>query len=130
MILSVKFTSYKAEVLAKIQQAKNNALEICGGTAEKYAKENITKNRSVQTGVLRNSIAHEQRDENTEAVGTNVEYAPYVEFGHNQEPGRYVPAIGARLVADHVAAKPYLRPAVENHRSEYEKIIRGELQKV
>lgn len=28
----------------------------------------------------------------------NVEYAPYVEYGHTQEVGRYVPAIGKRLV--------------------------------
>ncbi len=26
-----------------------------------------------------------------------VEYASYVEFGHRQEPGRYVPAIGKKL---------------------------------
>ena len=26
-----------------------------------------------------------------------VEYASYVEYGHRQEPGRYVPAIGKRL---------------------------------
>lgn len=28
----------------------------------------------------------------------NTEYAPYVEYGHAQEVGRYVPAIGKRLV--------------------------------
>jgi len=27
----------------------------------------------------------------------NVNYAPYVEYGHRQQPGRYVPAIGKRL---------------------------------
>ena len=26
-----------------------------------------------------------------------VEYASYVEYGHRQEPGRYVPALGKRL---------------------------------
>lgn len=121
--MSVKFTSYKTECLEKIRQAKARALEICGGTAEGYAKQLCP----VNTGVLRNSISHEQRNENTEAVGTNVTYAPYVEFGHNQEPGRYVPAIGKRLVASHVAGKPYLCPAVEEHQDEYEKIIRTEL---
>lgn len=128
--MAFKFTSYKAEALAKIQRAKDNALEIVGGTAERYVKENLTRNHSVKTDVLRGSIAHEQRDEDTEAISTNVEYAPYVEFGHNQEPGRYVPAIGKRLVVSHVAAKPYLRPAVEDHRDEYAKIINGELEKV
>lgn len=121
--MSVKFTSYKAEVLEEIRYAKARALEICGGTAEGYAKQLCP----ADTGNLRNSISHEQRSEDTEAVGTSVTYAPYVEFGHNQEPGRYVPAIGKRLVASHVAARPYLCPAVENHQKEYESIIRSEL---
>lgn len=51
-------------------------------------------------------------------VGTNVEYAPYVELGHAQEPGRYVPAIGKRLKASHVAGKPFLAPAVTGNMDE------------
>ena len=121
--MPVKYTSYKQECLDRLRQAKARALEICGGTAEGYAKQLCP----ADTGNLRNSISHEQRSENTEAVGTSVSYAPYVEYGHNQEPGRYVPAIGKRLVASHVAAKPYLCPAVENHQEEYENIIRSEL---
>ena len=31
-----------------------------------------------------------------------VYYAEYVEYGHRQEPGRFVPAIGKRLKADWV----------------------------
>jgi len=38
-------------------------------------------------------------------VGTIVKYAPFVEFGHKQEVGRYVPAIGKRLVAPFVEAR-------------------------
>lgn len=34
-----------------------------------------------------------------------VEYASYVEFGHRQTPGRYVPAIGKRLKANWVNGK-------------------------
>lgn len=33
----------------------------------------------------------------TTKISNNVGYASYVEFGHRQEPGRYVPAIGKRL---------------------------------
>lgn len=107
--MSVKYTSHKAECLSEIAKAKARALEICGGTAERYAKQYCP----VDTGNLRNSIAHEQRDENTEAVGTNVQYAPYVELGTRK-----------------MTARPYLRPAVEGHRAEYEKIIRTELSGV
>ena len=126
--MGVIFTNNSPAVLSELQKKIDRALEICGGTAENHAKTNITRNRSVITGNLRNSITHEQADDHTEAIGTNVYYAPYVELGHNQEPGRYVPAIGKRLKAAHVAAKPYLRPAVENHRAEYIRIIETELK--
>lgn len=128
--MGVSFTSHKKEVMDAVQEAKARALEICGGTAERYAKENITVNKSVDTGNLRNSIAHEQEDENTEIVGSTVYYAPYVELGHSQEPGRFVPAIGRRLVRSWVDAKPFLRPAVDDHRQEYRRIIETELKKV
>ena len=56
-------------------------------------------------------------------VGTNVEYAPYVELGHRQQPGRFVPKIKKRLKRSWVPGKPFLRPAFENHRDEIEQII-------
>lgn len=121
--MPVRFTSYKKEVLDKVRQAKARALEICGGTAEGYAKQGCP----VDSGALRNSITHEQRSEDTEAVGTDMYYAPFVEYGHNQQPGRYVPVLGKRLVASHVAAKPFMAPAVEGHQKEFEGIIRSEL---
>lgn len=128
--MSIKYTSHKAECEAAVDQAIARALEICGGTAERYAKENLQRNKSVKSGTLFGSITHEPRDKYTEAVGTETKYAPYVELGHHQQPGRYVPAIGKRLIASYVKGKPYLRPAVENHRSEYEKIIQTELKDI
>lgn len=103
---SVKYTSYKAERLQDVKSKIARALEVIGGTAEGYAK----KLCPVDTGNLRNSIAHEMRGENTVAVGTNVHYAPYVELGTRK-----------------MRAQPYLRPAVENHRKEYEAIAKQEL---
>ena len=100
------YISYRADREADIQRGIARALEICGGTAERYAKEKCP----VDTGNLRNSIAHAQKDANTESIGTNVHYAPYVELGTRK-----------------MRAQPYLRPAVEDHRAEYEKIFKGEL---
>ena len=81
----------------------------------------------VDTGLLRDSITHAYNDESDHEVvllvGTNVYYAPYVELGHRQQPGRFVPKIGKRLVKSYVNGKPFLRPAFENHRQEIEKII-------
>jgi len=47
-------------------------------------------------------------------VGSDADYAPYVEFGHAQEPGRFVPAIGKRLVAGSVKPYPFVRPAIDD----------------
>ena len=77
-------------------------------------------------GTLRNSITHAYNDDGhqvTLLVGSNVKYAPYVELGHHQQPGRFVPAIKKRLVRSWVPGKPFLRPAFENHIDEIEQII-------
>ena len=104
---NVKFTSYKARRQQDIKSKTARALEVIGGTAEGYAKQLCP----VDTGNLRNSITHQMRGENTVAVGTNVHYAPYVELGTSK-----------------MRAQPYLRPAVENHRAEYEAIANQELK--
>ena len=119
----MKVTSHKESVLSELDKACARALEICGGKAESYAK----KLCPVDTGNLRNSITHQQMDQRTEVIGTNCEYAVFVELGHHQQPGRYVPAIKKRLVRDFVPGKPYLRPALENHISEYIAVIQREL---
>lgn len=101
--MAVTFKSYAKDVLTAEQAAKNKALEIIGGKAESYAK----KLCPVDTGRLRNSITHQQYDENTEVIGTNVEYAPYVELGTTR-----------------MTARPYLRPAAEGHTAEYLAIMK------
>jgi len=54
-----------------------------------------------------------------------VEYASYVEFGHRQEPGRYVPAIGKRLKAGWVNGQYFLTFAEKD----LERIAPGILEK-
>ena len=119
--MASRYTSYKSDVLSAVRDAKKQALEVCGGKAEGYCKQGCP----VQTGNLRNSIAHELQGEDAVAIGTDVFYAPYVEYGHNQEPGRFVPVLGKRLVASHVAAKPFMEPGVMGHSAEWESIIKS-----
>lgn len=106
--MSFSFRSYKKEVLSHTQENINRALEIIGGMAEGYAKQACP----VDTGNLRNSIAHEQESEDTEVVGTTVFYAPFVELGTRN-----------------MKAKPYLRPAIEGHTAEYKAVAERELAK-
>ena len=105
--MSVIFKSHAKEALSAMENAKAKALEIIGGKAEGYAKRLCP----VDTGRLRNSITHQRYDENTEVIGSNVEYAPHVELGHHTSGGSYVPG------------KPFLQPAAENHTGEYRKIL-------
>ena len=109
-----EFVSHRAELEKEVQQAAARALEIIGGMAESYAKAICP----VDTGRLRNSITHMQENATTEVIGTNVEYAPYVELGTKRN--------GKQLMA----ARPYLRPAAENHSEEYKQVIIRELKKV
>lgn len=110
--MSVVFTSHANEALSAQAIAKARALEIIGGKAESYAK----KLCPVDTGRLRNSITHQQYDDSTEVIGSNVEYAPHIELGHHTRGGTYV------------AGRAFLRPAAENHSAEYRAIIQREMQ--
>lgn len=123
---ALSVTSHSHTVESDVTKAIHRALEICGGKAETYAK----KLCPVDTGNLRNSITHQREGDDTEMIATAVTYAPYVEIGHHQTPGRYVPAIGKRLVASYVPGKPYMAPALENHVSEYKEVFETELSKI
>ena len=106
--MSVSFTSNLNEILEESKRKIAIALEICGGKAESYAKELCP----VDTGNLRNSITHAQTGEQEETIGSNVEYAPYVELGTVR-----------------MRARPFLQPAAENHSEEYRQIIENELKR-
>lgn len=105
----IKLTDNSGEVLKELQDKIPTVLEAWGLQAERHAKEYCP----VDTGRLRNSITHaEGEEENTEVVATNVYYAPYVEAGHILPSGKQV------------APQPFLKPAVENHISEYQAIAK------
>ena len=106
--MNIQFTDNSKEVSDNIKAALLRGLETCGLIAEGYAK----KLAPVDTGNLRNSITHEVDDGEPAAyIGTNVEYAPYQELG-----------------TIHMAAQPFLKPAVADHANEYRKIIEKELK--
>ncbi len=97
----------REEVLKELNNQTLVALEACGLKAERYAKMECP----VKTGRLRNSIAHAVSTDLNAYIGTNVEYAPYVENGAR---GR--------------APKHFLKHAAENHADEYVAIIRKYLK--
>jgi phage gpG-like protein len=97
-----KFTDNSAAVLKAFETKKRQALDACGAHGERCAKSKTP----VKTGRLRDSIAHAP-GKDAEYIGTNVEYAPYVEMGsiHNKHPAHM------------------LKRAITEHISEYKAII-------
>lgn len=80
--MSYTYKDNSKSVLDALQRAKKRGLEAIGLTAEGHAK----KNTPVDTGRLRNSVSHATDDE-AAYIGTNVEYAPYVELGAQGRKG-------------------------------------------
>jgi HK97 gp10 family phage protein len=103
-----RIIDHSQEIINATNEAIYNALEIIGAKAADYAAGKAP----VDTGRLKNSLTHEvAMDEKAVYVGTNVEYAPFVEYGTSRQ-----------------RAQPYLRPAVENHMDEYKHILEEELK--
>lgn len=105
----IEITSNISITKEALEEAKEICLEMLGLAAERHAKEYCP----VVTGRLRNSITHAPNaDESYVAVGTNVEYASYVELGSSRRKNPH----------------PYIRPGIENHLDEYKKIIENVLK--
>lgn len=105
----------KLKNLSKINL--NLPLEKACLLVENAAKENAP----VSTGNLRRSITHEING-NEGIIGTNVEYAPYVEFGTGlfatdgngrDTPWKYQTADGQWYTTKGQKPQPFLGPALE-----------------
>lgn len=128
------------EIINALGVAKARALEIIGQNAERYAKAlcpvgtvESTGKKGYRGGTLRGSITHGVTDGETVYIGTNVEYAPYVELGTGSNftpPPEWeqfdVPS-SKGVGHGYVKPRPFLSPAIADHKSEYEDIIRQEL---
>lgn len=139
-----KFTDHSAEVLRALEENEDAALEALGLAAEGYAKANITRFPRVDTGRLRNSISHSAQKDAV-YIGTNVEYASYVEFGtgplaggtaadgtqivgRQDVPWFYKDAKGKGHISYGMAPAHYLKNAVTEHKSAYQRILTNYLK--
>lgn len=124
------FKDNSKEILQLMAEAKARALERCGLEAESYAKDLSP----VDTGRLRNSISHKTDDDNA-YIGTNLEYAPYVELGTGKyypggrsSPWGYQDAKGNWHRTQGSEAQPFLKPAVADHAQTYRNIVKDEMK--
>ena len=104
--MSYSYKDNTEEVLSAMEKAIERGLEAIGLTAEGHAK----KETPVDTGRLRNSISHAVEDR-AAYIGTNVEYAPYVELGAQGRKGVHM-----------------LQRAATEHTSEYKKLLEDSMK--
>lgn len=97
---------------ALLNMATERALTRMGLQAERYAKEALTRQKAVDTSRLRDSVAFAV-DGSTVAVGTNVEYGVYIEYGTKK-----------------MAKRPFIKPAATEHSEVYKNIVKDELKNV
>lgn len=132
--MGVTIKNNSDDIRRQIKDAIIRGLERCGMQGESYAKDLVP----VNTGNLRNSITHKvDTSEPAAYIGTNNEYAVYVELG----TGEYAEGGGGRptpwVYQDDKGnwhhthgqrAKPYLRPALADHKKTYKNILEDELK--
>ena len=104
--MSYSYKDNTDEVIAALKNAKKRGLEAIGLTAEGYAK----KDTPVDTGRLRNSIAHAVEDD-AAFIGTNVEYAVFVEAGARGRQGVHM-----------------LQRAASEHTDEYKRLMEDSMK--
>lgn len=99
--MKVKIEDHRDELFKAVAAQSQAALKEVGLVAEGYAKVGCP----YITGTLRRSISHEV-DGYDVYIGTNVEYAPYVELGaRGRKP------------------KHFLKKAAADHGDQYKEII-------
>ena len=129
------FVNKIPELKRNVDKAIEESLRLVGGQAERFAKEEITEMKAVDTGFLRNSITWaldgeepeigEYTDDSGEKkgeysgtmpsekngravyVGTNVYYAPYIEYGTTK-----------------MDARPFLSQSVSTHQDDFKELFK------
>ena len=123
-----QFEEFAKHVNAEISggQLKNEVKKSVKNVGETY-KRNAEANTPVKTGDLRRSwqligpifsgadISIELRN--------SKNYASFVENGHRQTPGRYVPAIGKRLKVSWVPGQHFLQKATKQTSNQIPQLI-------
>lgn len=126
-IISLKDLACARALFIISEKAKDYAANLCPvGTPESTGK------KGYRGGTLKQSITAES-DAESMVLGTNVEYAPYVELGTGPnftpppEWEQFDAPKGSGLGHGYVTSRPFIRPAIEDHLEEYKDIIKEEL---
>ena len=123
-----QFEEFAKHVNAQVSggQLKNEVKKNVKNVGESY-KRNAEARTPVKTGDLRRSWQlkgpfFSGTDISVE-LRNSKNYASFVENGHRQTPGRYVPAIGKRLKASWVPGQHFLQKATKQTSNQIPQLI-------
>ena len=142
--LQINITDSQIDAIFKqVDEARERALIKIGQRSEKYAKAlcpvgtpESTHKKGYIGGTLRNSITYEIENDGNESameLGSNVEYAPFVELGTGPyfeappEWEEFTSTQGSGIGGGYVHPRPYIRPAILDHLDEYKQIWADEM---
>ena len=122
-----------------IDEVVDNGLKQGAQKVQRTAKSLIRQKGAYDTGNLHKNIVVERIDKGY-AVGTNVKYAPFVEFGtgtkgdpsvaHTQrEKWRYKDSQGKWHTAYAMRPRPFMRPAFNSNKAYIVKSVRNALMR-
>lgn len=131
-VIDVKITDNSEEIRAALKGQLHSWLDAIGQDAASTAANHAP----VDTGALKNSISHAVDDQNVCVyIGTNIEYAPYHEFGTGKYTagGRqggwaYQDANGEWHRTYGVPAKHFLQFGATAHQAEYKAMLEQHLK--
>lgn len=134
-----KLTNNSGKLLQAVREYRDEKLEEIGQRAEDYAQRLTPVGTPESTGIagyrggtLRKSITHKVVDD-TVYVGSNVNYAPYVELGTGiyatdgngrKSPWVWIDKNGKAHYTRGMEPKHMLKKSIADHLDEYKKIIK------
>lgn len=122
-----------------VDEVVDEALQQGAKKIQNDAKRLIKAKNAFDTGRLHGSITVEKIS-NGYSVGTDVEYAPYIEYGTGEKGDPTVPHTARKFwrykdengnwhTSKGIRARPYLRPAFNINKEYTVKLIRSKLRK-
>ena len=142
-----EFEAEVAEAERKVDGALDNATEETAQLVTRTAARTLDAHGAIRSGRLRSSLSYIEIETAHYLVGTDVEYAPHVEFGTEphiitpndadvlvfEQPRNYFGIEDEKVFTQYAQhpgtkAQPFLRPALVTSRNEFYRNIEREIR--
>ncbi len=128
----LSFNDFKKKMMTKFSRVSGIIIEEMEEKSTMCVGE-IQSRTPVKSGNLRRSMTHGKVEivkfkTYKIRIGSALPYAQAVEEGHFQEVGRYVPAIGKKLVKSFVPGRHMIGDSIEIYQRELQKSIKDRIR--